>query len=126
MRTNPKLLSLLLALLVAGACRSVTSPLGFDAGAAMHAVREDAAEIARRLDRGELPDAVTAAHRLATLRIAPGHAAPPEFRTLETEFREEAALLVLALETESRSLSQRRFESLLDRCDACHARYRAP
>ncbi len=114
----------LLALVVSTACRSAGDPLPFDAGAAMHAVREDAADVARRLDRGRLLDAVSPAYRLSTLRIAPGREAPTEFRALEADLRDAAARLVDALESGSLQEATRSFEAVLDRCDACHARYR--
>ena len=117
----------ILCLTFGAACRAPDDALlSFDAGPSMQAVRADAAAIARTLDRDELAEALDPAHRLANLQLGPGHQAPDPFRAHEEEFRGAAEALIEALEAEDSVLVGRRFELLLDRCDACHAGYRRP
>ncbi|MFH0947060.1 MAG: hypothetical protein V2A76_17865 [Planctomycetota bacterium] len=98
--------------------------LPFDARPAMGSMREDAAEIARILGAGRSLDAVTPARRLAEIQLGPGLEPPPEFRELEEGFRAAAAALSESLDRGEQRENGVRYRVMLERCDACHERFR--
>ena len=112
-------------LILAGCLGPEPAPqLPFDARPVMGSMREDAAEIGRILGAGRSLDAVAPARRLAEIRLGAGVELPADFRELEERFRVAAAALSESLDREERREVSVRNRVMLERCDACHERFR--
>lgn len=103
---------------------SEPDPLPFDLRPAMASVQRDAAHVARFLAAGRPAESLPVLARLSGLRLSDRPGVPADFERLEQEFKNAAREMVAAIEAQDRRRTSRRFSTLLDRCDACHARYR--
>lgn len=109
------------------ACSSTPDPeaLPFDVRPAMTGLRVDALVIARALEASDPTAAVASARRLESSPIAPsGVPLPPDFDTLAASFTSSARFVREALEREDMPRARIAFSQLLERCDACHDRFR--
>lgn len=115
-----------LAVVAACAAPPAAAPLPFDVRPTMTGLRADALAIARALEHGELATVTAHVRRLESTRIGPDDgSANPEFDTLAGSFASSAHLLRQAIDGDDVPRGRIAFSQLLQRCDACHDRFRA-
>ncbi|MBK6940152.1 MAG: cytochrome c [Planctomycetes bacterium] len=120
---------LLAGAIALAACASTPPPppLPFDVRPTMTGLRVDTLAIARGLEAANQDGVVSNARRLESIVIVPpGADAGAEFDSLAAGFTSAARLLRGSLESDDLPRARIAFSQLLQRCDACHARFRAP
>lgn len=92
----------------------------------MTGLRVDTLAIARGLEAADPSAVVAHARRLESTSVVPtGASADAEFEALAAGFTSSAGLLRRSLEADDVPRARIAFSQLLQRCDACHARFRA-
>ncbi len=91
----------------------------------MNGLREDARSIAVALASRRLALASEPCGRLAVVSIGrDGDPLDAEFKERASELRSAAAELARVIETGRQGDAENAFARVIERCDACHARYR--
>ena len=107
-------------------CRSTDVDLPDHLAPLMRGLRDDARIVARSLATERWDGAAEAAMRLTQARLVDPAADPvdEQFPAYERAYRAQAADLLDSLRAGRARDAEVSFSRLIDRCDACHARYR--